>query len=174
MILKLITCSGGHKNGSLRIIRSGIGIHESANIELPGVKALWPLKIFSDEFDDHLVLSFYSYTRIFSFFGEEFEDVELDGFDLQSQTLHCANVSFEQTVQITSTSVRLIKRTRTESDSQIAGGICSLACEWKVPDGEFISVATCNLNECLVAYKNQLIYLVIHEGSIEFIKFGFE
>lgn len=37
-VLKLITCSGSSKNGSLRIIRSGIGIHESANIELPGVK----------------------------------------------------------------------------------------------------------------------------------------
>lgn len=41
---QLITCSGGHKNGTLRIIRSGIGIHENANIELPGVKSiLWNL-----------------------------------------------------------------------------------------------------------------------------------
>lgn len=35
---QLITCSGGHKNGTLRIIRSGIGIQESANIELTGIK----------------------------------------------------------------------------------------------------------------------------------------
>lgn len=35
---QLITCSGGHKNGSLRIIRNGIGIHESANVDLPGIK----------------------------------------------------------------------------------------------------------------------------------------
>ena len=42
---QLITCSGGQKNGSLRIIRNGIGIHESANVELPGIKAMWPLKI---------------------------------------------------------------------------------------------------------------------------------
>lgn len=38
LIFKLITCSGASKNGSLRIIRSGIGIQEMANIELLGVK----------------------------------------------------------------------------------------------------------------------------------------
>ena len=172
---QLITCSGGHRNGSLRIIRSGIGIHESANIELPGVKALWPLKLASSEFDDHLILSFYSYTKIFSFFDEEFEDVEYDGFDLSNQTIHCANVSFNQIVQITSTSVRLIKIESSINQESAASSssiepICRLKHEWKVPDGEFISVATCNSNECLVAYKNQINYLIIHDGSIELFK----
>lgn len=60
---QLITCSGGHKNGSLRIIRNGIGIHESANVELPGIKGMWPMQIFSDEFDDHILLSFYGYSK---------------------------------------------------------------------------------------------------------------
>lgn len=59
---QLITCSGANRNGSLRIIRSGIGIHESANVEVPGVKSIWPLRINS-EFDNYLVLSFYDYTK---------------------------------------------------------------------------------------------------------------
>ena len=82
---QLITCSGGHRNGSLRIIRSGIGIQENANVELPGIKsesshfifsllyiinlirlifiAIWPLKISNVEYDDHLVLSFFNYSK---------------------------------------------------------------------------------------------------------------
>ncbi len=59
---QLITCSGANRSGSLRVIRSGIGIHEMANVELNGVKAMWPLKIKSD-FDNHLILSFYDYTK---------------------------------------------------------------------------------------------------------------
>ena len=35
---QLVTCSGGYKEGSLRIIRNGIGIHEHASIDLPGIK----------------------------------------------------------------------------------------------------------------------------------------
>lgn len=33
-----MTCSGAFKEGSLRIIRNGIGIHEHATIDLPGIK----------------------------------------------------------------------------------------------------------------------------------------
>lgn len=36
--LQLVTCSGAYKEGSLRIIRNGIGIHEHASIDLPGIK----------------------------------------------------------------------------------------------------------------------------------------
>lgn len=35
-----MTCSGAFKEGSLRIIRNGIGIHEHASIDLPGIKGL--------------------------------------------------------------------------------------------------------------------------------------
>ena len=35
---QLVTCSGAYKEGSLRIIRNGIGIHEQATIDLPGIK----------------------------------------------------------------------------------------------------------------------------------------
>lgn len=35
---QLVTCSGAHKDGSLRVIRNGIGINEEAAIELPGMK----------------------------------------------------------------------------------------------------------------------------------------
>lgn len=157
---QLITCSGGHKNGSLRIIRNGIGIHESANVDLPGIKAMWPMQVFSDEYDDHIVLSFFGYTKIFSMIDEEFEDVELDGFDLTTQTLHIANMIHNQIVQITTSSLRLIKKDSATKNTQLIK-------EWKLPDDEFISVATSNHTECLFACRNQLNYFVIGNGEFE-------
>lgn len=61
---QLVTCSGAYKEGSLRIIRNGIGIHELASIDLPGIKGMWPLKCGSTgPFDNTLVLSFVEHTR---------------------------------------------------------------------------------------------------------------
>jgi hypothetical protein len=45
-------------------------------------------------------LKIYTFRRIFSFYGEEFEDVEPEGFDLQAQTIHCSNVSHDQIIQV--------------------------------------------------------------------------
>ena len=39
--------AGAFKDGSLRIIRNGIGIHELASIDLPGIKGMWPLRASS-------------------------------------------------------------------------------------------------------------------------------
>lgn len=41
---QVVTCSGVHKHGSLRIIRNGIGINEQASIELEGIKGIWSLR----------------------------------------------------------------------------------------------------------------------------------
>lgn len=44
---QLVTCSGAFKEGSLRIIRNGIGIQEHASIDLPSIKGMWALQINS-------------------------------------------------------------------------------------------------------------------------------
>lgn len=41
---ELVTCSGAFKEGSLRIIRNGIGIQDHASIDLPGIKGMWALQ----------------------------------------------------------------------------------------------------------------------------------
>lgn len=46
---QLVTCSGAFKEGSLRIIRNGIGIQEHASIDLPGIKGMWALQVASGE-----------------------------------------------------------------------------------------------------------------------------
>lgn len=39
-----MACSGAFKDGSLRIVRNGVGINDRAVLELPGIKGLWSLK----------------------------------------------------------------------------------------------------------------------------------
>jgi DNA damage-binding protein 1 len=31
-----VACSGAFQDGSLRVVRNGIGVHEAASMELPG------------------------------------------------------------------------------------------------------------------------------------------
>lgn len=59
---------GAYKEGSLRIIRNGIGIQEHASIDLPGIKGIWALSVgTSKRIDNTLVLSFVGQTRYFFF-----------------------------------------------------------------------------------------------------------
>ena len=64
LYFQLVTCSGAYKEGSLRIIRNGIGIQEHATIDLPGIKGMWPLRVNSPDKDDMLVLAFVGQTRL--------------------------------------------------------------------------------------------------------------
>ncbi len=61
---QVVTCSGAYKDGSLRIIRNGIGINAEASIDLPGIKGIWSLKPSSEaQHDKYLIVSFVGATR---------------------------------------------------------------------------------------------------------------
>lgn len=154
---QLVTCSGAFKEGSLRIIRNGIGIHEHASIDLPGIKGLWPLRSESSrDTDDMLVLSFVGQTRVLMLSGEEVEETELQGFVDNQQTFFCGNVAQQQLIQITSASVRLVTQ-----DSK------ALVSEWKEPQGRNISVASCNNTQVVLAVGRVLYYLQILSGELK-------
>ncbi|XP_056268446.1 DNA damage-binding protein 1 [Pseudoliparis swirei] len=154
---QLVTCSGAFKEGSLRIIRNGIGIHEHASIDLPGIKGLWPLRSEAGkETDDMLVLSFVGQTRVLMLSGEEVEETELPGFVDNQQTFYCGNVAHKQLIQITSGSVRLVLQ---ESKALVS--------EWKEPQGRNISVAACNHTQVVLAVGRALYYLQILTGELK-------
>ncbi|CAG5121930.1 unnamed protein product, partial [Candidula unifasciata] len=152
---QLVTCSGAMKEGSLRIIRNGIGINEHASIDLPGVKGIWPLRVNSEKFDNMMVMSFVGQSRVLQLSGEEVEETELPGFDGANQTFLCNNVAFNQILQITQSSVRLI--------SCVPGG---LADEWFHPEGKNISLACCNNSQVVVAAGSELFYFEIENGKV--------
>lgn len=97
-----MTCSGAFKDGSLRIVRNGIGINEQATVELPGIKGMWSLRAASgDAFDRFLVVTFISETRILAINEEdELDETEIQGFDPEAQTLFCGNVVHDQLLQV--------------------------------------------------------------------------
>lgn len=101
---QMITCSGSFKEGSLRIIRNGIGIQEHACIDLPGIKGMWALKVGIDDspYDNTLVLAFVGHTRILTLTGEEVEETEIHGFLSDQQTFYCGNVEHGQVILGTS------------------------------------------------------------------------
>ncbi|KAJ0398425.1 hypothetical protein ATCC90586_003567 [Pythium insidiosum] len=62
---QIVTCSGADKDGSLRVIRNGIGINEQAVTEMPGIKGMWALReTFASEHDKYLLQSYVNEIRI--------------------------------------------------------------------------------------------------------------
>lgn len=153
---QLVTCSGAYKEGSLRIIRNGIGIQEHASIDLPGIKGIWALSIgLPKKVDNTLVLSFVGHTRVLTLNGEEVEETEIPGFLSDQQTFYCSNVAFGQVIQVTPVSARLIS---VESKLLIS--------EWKADSGKSISVVACNSCQVVCATGCDLYYLEIYDHEL--------
>ncbi|XP_014678579.1 PREDICTED: DNA damage-binding protein 1-like [Priapulus caudatus] len=140
-----------------RVIRNGIGIHEHASIDLPGIKGVWPLRGASQSaVDTMLVLSFVGQTRVLMLSGEEVEETELPGFESCQQTFYCGNVCDNQIIQITAASVRLVScETK------------ALVSEWRHPATKNISVATCNSCQVMCAVGSELYYLEIYPNELK-------
>lgn len=155
---QVVTCSGAYKDGSLRIVRNGIGINEQASVELQGIKGMWSLRSSTDDpFDTFLVVSFISETRILAMNpDDELEETEIEGFDSQVQTLFCQDAVHNQLLQVTANSVRLVSSTSRD-----------LRHEWKAPSGFSVNVATANTTQVLLATGGgHLVYLEIGDGIL--------
>ncbi|TYI95433.1 hypothetical protein E1A91_D02G279500v1 [Gossypium mustelinum] len=159
---QVVTCSGAYKDGSLRVVRNGIGINEQASVELQGIKGMWSLRSSTDDpFDTFLVVSFISETRILAMnLEDELEETEIEGFNSQVQTLFCHDAVYNQLVQVTSSSVRLVSSTSRE-----------LLNEWHAPSGYSVNVATANATQVLLATGGgHLVYLEIGDGTLTEVK----
>ncbi|KAI3988674.1 hypothetical protein MKX01_027038 [Papaver californicum] len=161
---QVVTCSGAYKDGSLRIVRNGIGINEQASVELQGIKGMWSLRASTDDpYDTFLVVSFISETRILAMnLADELEETEIEGFDSEVQTLFCHDAVNNQLVQVTASSVRLVSSTSRD-----------LLDEWKAPAGFSVNVATANSSQVLLATGGgHLVYLEIGDGKLAEAKYA--
>ena len=146
---QVVTCSGAAKDGSLRIVRNGIGINEQADIDLPGIKDMWSLKRNDEtEFDTFLVQSYFGETRILGIEGDELQEMVIAGFDAEAQTLFTANMHGNRLVQVTPTSLRLVD----SNSMELLGAI-------KFPEDKNASVAAGNATQVLVALRGGLLHL---------------
>ncbi|KJH52137.1 hypothetical protein DICVIV_01723 [Dictyocaulus viviparus] len=85
------------QEGSLRIIRNGIGIDEAASVDIPGVKGIFALKVDS-KLDNYLVVSLSSETHILAMNGEELEDTQLLDLETDEHTLWAGMIGSSQIV----------------------------------------------------------------------------
>ncbi|KAG1406486.1 hypothetical protein G6F58_009813 [Rhizopus delemar] len=130
---QVITCSGAGKEGSLRIIRNGVGLNELAMIPISGVKGIWALGEY-----DLLLMSFVHQTRLLQL-QKDHAIVQLDTFsaiDLNARTLVAGCVVDDMIIQVTDHSVRLMDT-------------MSLLDVWS--SDEPITVASVNPTQCVVS-----------------------
>ncbi|DAZ92907.1 TPA: LOW QUALITY PROTEIN: hypothetical protein N0F65_013069, partial [Lagenidium giganteum] len=151
---QIVTCSGADKDGSLRIIRNGIGINEQATTELPGIKGMWSLReTFASEHDKYLVQSYVSEIRVLAIGDDdEMEEKEIPTL-LNAKTLHCRNLAGNGWLQVTEHEMRVI---------------CSesfqLRSSWKPPAGSRITVAAASPTQVVVATSGGfLIYFEVQK-----------
>ncbi|KAI9993806.1 hypothetical protein PInf_016327 [Phytophthora infestans] len=154
---QIVTCSGADKDGTLRVIRNGIGINEQASAELPGIKGMWALReTFAAEHDKFLLQSYVSEVRILAIGDEdEMEEKEIPAFT-NVKTLLCRNMYGDYWLQVTESEVRLI------SCSSF-----SLSSTWSPVSGSRITVAAANPTQVAVATSGGvLVYLEIENGQV--------
>ncbi|KAF2354903.1 hypothetical protein FHG87_014345 [Trinorchestia longiramus] len=157
---QLITCSGAYKEGSLRIIRNGVGIQELACIELPKIRGMWGLSIAASQPSIHntLVVTFHSSTRFLKVGGDIVDEIRIPGFLSKKMTFYAANVNFEQVIQVTRCGVRLVKEST-----------CKLVQHWCPPDDRPVSLATSNSSQLVVTSGPFVYYLTVEDGALNLI-----
>lgn len=154
---QIVTCSGADRNGSLRVIRNGIGINEQASTELPGIKGMWSLRDrFANEHDTYLVQSYVSEIRILAIGDEdEMEEREISSF-VNAKTLLCGNLLGDAWLQVTEHEVRVVN-----SETLV------LSSTWAPPMGARITVAASNPTQVVLATsQGVLVYLEIRDRQL--------
>lgn len=149
---QIVTCSGADKDGSLRVIRNGIGINEMARAELPGIKGMWALRpTFASEHDQYLVQSYVSEIRVLGIDDEdEMEEKEIAAFS-NVKTLCCQNLVGDLWLQVTENEARVV--------SAQTFTLCST---WSPAPGSRITVAAANPTQVVVATSGGvLVYLEV-------------
>lgn len=133
---RLVTGSGAFNDGSLRSVRSGVGLEDLGTLgQLENVSDMFSLKSTGSEQVNTLLVSFIDESRIFRFSadGDVEELGDFAGCALDKGTLFATNVSGGRILQVTQASVRL-----TDAD----GGM--LVEEWAPSAGSAITAVTAN------------------------------
>ena len=134
----IVTASGAGKDGSLRLVRNGIGMTQRAAVELGGIKGMWSVRKMAWDVDDaFLIQSYVGETRILGVSVEQegekeeedvsldeeaseeggdgsLEEVEIVGMDSARSTIYAGNVALNSNenssliIQVTQVQIRLL------------------------------------------------------------------
>lgn len=139
---RLVTASGAWQDGSIRSVRSGVGIEELGSLgEMSHITDMWGLDSTGDGVvQDTLLVTFVDETRIFTFDSEAtIEEVDhFHGLELSETTLSASNLSNRRILQVAEMSVRI---------ADLDSGMTTST--WRPADGSKIT-ATANNEERLL------------------------
>ena len=134
---RIVTGSGAFQDGSLRSVRSGVGLEEQVLLpEMKHATDLFALRSSATvDSVDTLVVSFVNETRLFQFQTDEMVEEKADyaGFSMSECTLLATDLSNGRIVQVTGSSVRLI---------DLENGM--VLSQWSPPSGHAITAASAN------------------------------
>lgn len=158
---RLVTGSGAFKDGSLRSVRSGVGLEDLGILgEMENVIDMFSLRTanHSSTSVDTLLVSFVDETRAFHFSDdgevEELEDVK--GVRLNEGTLLAKSVQNNRILQVTSSVARL-----TDADSGMT------TAEWSPPHSQSITAVSTNDNVIVVSVGgNSLVSLDLDNNLV--------
>lgn len=141
---RIVTGSGAYQDGSLRSVRSGVGLEDLGVLgEMEHISDLFSLKSSaSTEYADTLLVTFINETRVFRFDSQgEVEEVgDFASLALDENTLAASNLSQGGVVQVTSQRVRIC---------DLDGGMTTS--EWTPPKGKTITAASVNETHVLLS-----------------------
>ncbi|KAI4206746.1 MAG: hypothetical protein LQ346_000935 [Caloplaca aetnensis] len=153
---RIVTGSGAFQDGSLRSIRSGVGMEEQGILgEMDHIFDLFSFKSGeSKAHEDVLVASFADETRVFHFSGEGEVDEQEDfhGLSLLEGTLCLSNITGNRLLQVTRSAVKIL---------DLGSGM--VTAEWSAGDADGIAVASANE-----------IHLVVSTGGSGIINFDLD
>ncbi|KAL2444016.1 DNA damage-binding protein 1a [Exophiala dermatitidis] len=157
---RIVTASGAWQDGTIRSVRSGVGLEELGTIgELSHITDLWGLSSTGQsDVQDVLVVSFVTETRVFKFDSEAAVE-EVDEFhhlELSQPTLLAANLPDRKLVQVYETGLRI-----TDLESNM------LTLEWKPPDSAAKITAACANSVHLLVVEGGHTLHVFHASNNE-------
>jgi DNA damage-binding protein 1 len=160
---RIVTGSGAYQDGSLRSVRSGVGLEEVGLLgEMDLVSNLFSLKSnAASQYVDTLLVTFVNESRVFRFDAQgEVEELEdFAGLSLSETTLATANVSQGRLVQVTTARVRI---------TDLDGGMT--VSEWVPSGGESITAASTNDSHILVSLGGVTIVALDMDKGLDVLR----
>ncbi|KAJ3232288.1 DNA damage-binding protein 1a [Chytriomyces hyalinus] len=160
---KIVACCGHGADGSLRVMRNGVGVVDVAEIEdIEGVQGIWAGSASLEAMtDDMLVLSFVGETKVLCMDQDgDLAEWDLDenpsDVILEETTLNFGNVAYHQLVQITGSRIVLLdSATKRLRDT------------WTPPAESRISKSGFNTQQVVLALTgNVVVYLEVEDGAL--------
>ncbi|KAK0620184.1 CPSF A subunit region-domain-containing protein [Immersiella caudata] len=159
---RLVTGSGVFKDGSLRSVRSGVGLEDVGILgDLEHTRSLFSLATPGAQKVDVLIASFLTETRIFRFdpTGDVEELEAFSGMDLDQQTLLVRSLPNGQLLQVTTSTATLLDP---ESGVTIAS--------WAPGGGKPITNASANAEWLLLSVEGKELVSISLQGDLQVVR----